>query len=283
MPLLIHSPRASTIRRCSFAALMAASVGSTTLAGNPYASNVAFYDGGTGPVGSYTNPNSAVGSPERFTGEGIFPQVVSMFNPAWGDDEMVGITGTGSLVLQFDTPITNNPTNPFGADLIIFGNGGWIDQAWPNGVIDSFGGTFGLDQMRVSVSQNGVDFVPLGDFWEGMFPAQGYQDVDHYSGIPGSLPADFTKPVDPALTEADFGGLTFAQALALYNGSGGGTPIDIAASGFASVNYVKVELTPGGINDGRLEIDGMSVVPEPGTLAGLSAIAVLALRRRSRE
>ncbi|HLP76647.1 MAG TPA: hypothetical protein VK327_06960, partial [Candidatus Paceibacterota bacterium] len=56
---------------------------------------------------------------------------------------------------------------------------------------------------------------------------------------------DFTKPVNPAMEgviEAAIGnGLTAADAIDLYAGSGGGTGIDLQASGFAWIQYVRFE------------------------------------------
>ena len=39
-----------------------------------------------------------------------------------------GIGTGGSLTLQFNTPIQNNPNNPFGLDFIIFGHAGFIED-----------------------------------------------------------------------------------------------------------------------------------------------------------
>ena len=72
-------------------------------------------------------------SPERFTGEGVFPQVVSVFNGPWGTDEIVSIGAGGQLVLKFNTPVTDDPNNSYGIDLLVFGNAIFIDENWPNG------------------------------------------------------------------------------------------------------------------------------------------------------
>ncbi len=59
---------------------------------------------------------------------------------------------------------------------------------------------------------------------------------------------DFTKPVNPALgtllNSGDTVSLSAADAIDLYDGSGGGTGFDLAESGFASIQYVKVEGLP---------------------------------------
>ena len=58
---------------------------------DPYADEWIAYDPGENAAKGYTNPDVVRGSPERFTGEGIFPGVVSAFNPAFGTDEILSI------------------------------------------------------------------------------------------------------------------------------------------------------------------------------------------------
>lgn len=249
-------------------------------AADPWADRVDSYDPGQGAAPGFTDPTVSLGSPERFTGEGVFPSAVTMFSPAFGTDEIVQIARGGSLVVEFDEPIVNDPAHPFGVDLIVFGNGGFIDEQFPNGQITGSAAMFGLDPMRVSVSTDGVLFTLVGDYTEGLFPAQGYRDVSPFSELPGADPTDFTFPIDPSLTQASFAGLSYAQALALYGPSGGGTPIDIAGSGLGSVRFVKIESLDLGQADVSVEIDGFATVPEPGApLALLVASAILARRR----
>ncbi len=54
------------------------------------------------------------------------------------------------------------------------------------------------------------------------------------------MPSDFTRPVDPTLTTADFTGLDNAAIVTLYEGSGGGAGIDIGSVGLAAVSYVRI-------------------------------------------
>ena len=53
----------------------------------------------------------------------------------------------------------------------------------------------------------------------------------------GSVPSDFTKPVDPSF---DVAGLNTAGVVAGYDGSGGGAGIDLASVGLSEISYVKV-------------------------------------------
>lgn len=249
---------------------------------DPWADRVVSFDGGSNPIAAYANPNATLGPPERFTGEGVFDSAVTMFNPAFGPDELFSIGDGGHLVVEFDEPVTNGASHLFGVDLIVFTNSFFVDMDYPNGQIGDPALTFAQDALRLSVSENGVDFVLLGEFGQEQFPTQGYLDVPALAFVPGDSPTDFTRPVNPALSLSDFAGLSYAEALALYDGSGGGLPIDIGPSGLSSVRYVRVEAGPDAASGATVEIDGFAAVPEPGSLALLSAAVLLsgAVRRK---
>jgi len=95
-----------------------AATSSLALAG-PFASSLISYDAGSNAVFGYTNALTALGSAERFTGEGIFPSGVTPFNPAFGTNEIVSIGSGGHLTLGFDTAITNDASHAFGIDFIV--------------------------------------------------------------------------------------------------------------------------------------------------------------------
>jgi hypothetical protein len=248
---------------------------------SPWAAAVVSYDPGATAAPGYTDPSVALGPPERFTGEGVFPAAVTMFNPPWGSDEIVSIGEGGHLLVWFDPPIIDDPANPYGIDLIVFGNTGFIDFDFPNGQQGSPPVLFGLGSALVEVSSDGVDFFAVGDLGDGMFPTQGYLDVGPFDTSPGLVPSNFRKPLNPALTFTDFSGLTYAESLALYDGAGGGKPIDIAVSGLSSIAYVRISV----LDDGnaqtshRVHIDALANVPEP-TTAFLLAAALATLHRR---
>lgn len=259
-------------------------------AASPFATRVVSYDAGSTPARTfagtpYDNPGAALGSPERFTGEGSFPGVVSLFNPAFGLDEVVSVGEGGHLTLAFDTPITNNASNPFGVDLILFGNASFIDVEFPAGRIGPTAGMFGLDSALLELSADGVTFVPWGDFTEGLFPTLGYLDSGPFDNTPGRVLSDFLRPVDPALTRQSFAGLTNAQAIELYAGSGGGTPIDIARTGLSLARFIRISIADDNNPATSLnaEIDAAAVVPGPATASLLALFAPLACARRRRR
>jgi len=246
------------------------------MASDPWADHVVSYTAGTGVDPGYTNPASALGMPTRFTGIGSFPGAVTPFNPAFLGSELVSIGPGGSLVVRFDEPALNNPANPFGIDLLIFGNAGYADVAYPAGVA---GPMFGAGGGVVELSSDGFNWVTApGAIADGRFPTLGYSDLtDPYSLAAGAVPSDFTRPVDPAFSPA---GLNFSQIVAGYAGSGGGTGIDIAAAGLASVSYVRISNPV--FSQANVDVDALAaVVPGPAGWVVLMVGAAGWRRRRA--
>lgn len=252
-------------------------VASGAFAQDPWADHVISYDPGTGAEPGYTDPLVALGEPERYTGEGIYPGAVTPFNPPWLPEEVVSVGDGGHLTVAFDEPITNDPRHLYGVDFIIFGNGLFLDADFPNGQV---GGVLEEGPFAVSVSQDGTNFILLpGTHYDAMFPALGYLDLTGpYDTEPGSVPSDFTRPIDPSLTIDDFLGLRFDEVVALYDGSGGGIPFDIGSTGLNEASYVRIDVLPGATSP---EFDALAAVPEPPAAATIGALALAcALWRR---
>lgn len=264
------------LRPFRFAPLLAFAAPATALA-DDFASQLISYNAGTNPAAGYTNPSAALGEPTRFTGVGIFPGAVTPFNPPWMTSEIVSLGASGSIVLRFDQPITNDAAHPYGLDLLIFGNAGYIDLNYPQG--QTSGALFGAGHGRVEVSADGEDWrlLPAAEA-DAAFPTLGYADLaDPYATTPGSVLSDFTHPVNPAFNPA---GLSYAQLLAGYAGSGGGTGIDIAASGLTAISFIRI--TNPSPTD-TVEIDALSrVAPIPAPSIALVLVPALAAPRRRR-
>jgi hypothetical protein len=220
---------------------------------DPFAAEVVEYWPGADVPAGFDDPASALGEPSRSTGEGtMFPGVVTPFNPPYLADEVVTIGVGGSLTLRLGTPAIDAATNPFGVDLIVFTNAGYIDQRYPMGLV---GGMF-AEGGTIELSEDGVRFFTVpGATAEGRFPTLGYLDLDGpYTQMQGAVESDFRRPVDPGLLAP---GLSFFGLVDAYDGSGGGVGVDIASVGLAEVRYVRFT------NDGSLgspDIDGVSVV-----------------------
>jgi hypothetical protein len=223
-------------------------------------------------------PAAALGSPERLTGEGSFPGVVSPFNPPFLSSEIVSVGEGGHLTLRLSHYAIPQAAGP---EIGVFENVGLIDTSFPNGVAGSPAATFGIDSAVVDVSADGTSWVSLGNIAFDV-PANGYNDVtDPFASTAGSAPSDFQKPFTGELDS--FSGLRYFDAanpdmLELLAGSGGGTWLDISATGLRHVGFIRFSVADDLNATSRLnfELDavsishaamGAAVVPEPSMAA----------------
>lgn len=205
---------------------------------SPFATEVISYNAGVGAVAGFTTPMVALGQPERFTGEGLFPACVTPFAPSYRPNEIVSLGVGGMLILAFDHPVLDDPRNPHGIDLLVFGNSFFTELKPGAGV----GGALASEGGRISISADGVAWTVVRNVVaDGMFPTMGYIDSGPYSSVAGSVTTDFLRPVNPTLTMNDLSGLDYESLVTLYEGSGGGAGVDIGAHGLTIVRYVRIE------------------------------------------
>lgn len=246
----------------------------------PFASSVVDYVAGSNVPAGYDDPTASLGAPARSTGDGPYDGDVTPFNAPYLPDQVVAIGAGGSLIVGFDQLVTDDPSNPFGIDLLIYGNA-FLGIDFETGIAD--GVIFG-EPARVSVSQDGLTWVDAdGIFADALFPTLAYQDPTGPFSSGGTIPTSFTRPVDPSLGSADFVGLDIAQIAALYDGGAGGVGLDLADLGLEWIAYVRVWQPE---TDGyAAEIDGFAIVPEPGalTLLGVALLALTCSRARTRS
>ena len=276
--MLVH------VRACAAVAVLCGGVASVdAIASTPWAVGVESFASGVGAAPGFDDPNTALGAAERFTGELLgFDSVVSPFSPAFGTDELYSIGEGGHLTLRLGEAAVERPGHAFGVDLILFGNGGLIDAGFGGGTPGTVGGSFSVNDVEFEVSQDGMNFVSLGTVREGATPAMGYLDGGRFDTTPGSLLSDQRKAVDPSLTAADFDGLDLAGVRLLYNGSAGGTGIDISGSGLSEVWYVRISVPDDldAMTSLKSEIDAVLVVPGVGPAGVLALGSAGVLRRR---
>ena len=261
-----------------------------------YAAQVLSYSQGATPVPGFTNPSAAIGSPERFSGEGsMFPSVVSPFSPPFLTSEVVSVGEGGHLTLRLSHYALPQASEP---EIGIFTTVGLIDVEYPHGDAGSDAITFvRIDRALVEVSEFGIDWTSLGvvDF---DVPMNGYIDLtDPFAGAPGSVPSDFRQPFVGSLDSFD--GLKYFDAgggpdmLDLLAGSGGGKWIDISASGLAKIGFLRFSVADD-LNTGiglNLDLDAVSIshaalgdvtVPEPAAMVLVGIVLAGLARRRQR-
>jgi hypothetical protein len=222
---------------------------------DPFADEVISYEQGVGGAPMYNTPASSLGEPARVSGACFSANdIVTAFSPPYCPNEIVSIGAGGHLTVRFDTPVTDDPNNLYGIDLLIFGNAFFIDGDWPNGVIAGLFSEGG----EIAVSADGTTWFDITEIDAGIWPTVAYNDAPAYTSIPGKFPSNFTRPVDPALTLDDMIGLDNQAMLELYRGSGGGAGIDLAWVGVPALSYVRVSLPSGA--RGSPKIDGFADV-----------------------
>ncbi|HTO70354.1 MAG TPA: hypothetical protein VMR31_10875 [Myxococcota bacterium] len=242
-----------------------------------FATQVISYVPGTNAQVGYDDPSTSLGAPSRVTGTGPFDGDVTPFNAPYQPTDVVSIGAGGELTVKFDHPITDDPHHSYGIDLLVFGNA-FLGLDFDTGIAD---GTLFDEPGHIAVSQDGVTWVNVPNvFADSLFPTLGFQNTPGPFASGGTIPTDFTKPVNPALTAASFAGKDIAGVSALYAGSGGGAGIDLSVLGLPWIEYVRV-FQPAG-DAFSTEVDAFAAVPEPGmpTLLGVAGLALVGRRSR---
>ncbi len=224
------------------------------------AASILHYEPGTGyavEFGSgigYTNTAALLGFPATHTVEIEYGSEITPFAPPYEKEQLLSLGTNGTVTVKLDSPIFNDPANPFGLDFSIFGNTGFLitNGNYSGGGITGgfiFGGNSGTT--RVSVSADGTTFYPLDP---NLAPTAD-------APLPSDAAGDPLQPVNPTLDGADFAGLGLPDIRRLYGGSGGGTGFDLAwardAQGqpvaLSRAEYVRIDVLTG-----KSEIDAIT-------------------------
>lgn len=282
----------------SILALGFSTIASFAFAFNPYATTLVGCSSDLTGSSLYNDPCAVLGKPStsfKNTWGDTSIHRVKLVEPAFNvgpnGEKLITTINTGQWIeVEFDHQVMDDPLNPYGIDFLVFGNSffagnsGSVTESTNMNTYNIGGGVF-AENMKISVSQDGNNWYTYdsGPYGDSMYPTNAYL-WDSVNACWTNTEADFTKPVDPSLTNTDFAG-TAAHAVELYNGSAGGTGFDLAESGYHWIQFIKVEGVSG-FSGG--EIDGFSdvaaSVPEPGCLvsvfSGLIGMGGLVLRRR---
>ena len=167
--------------------------------------------------------------------------------PYWtapdGANVLAEINKGGQATVKLGRKIYDDPNNPYGVDLIVFGNSffGGSGLAGDGSDLDSLllgSGIFGHPTM-VSVSQDGTNWYAFTNT-STLFPDNAYRwDEINHSWT--DEPLNPTRPINPAIYGMDFGGQPAANLSAEFNGSAGGSGYDLKESGFPWIQFVRIE------------------------------------------
>lgn len=208
-------------------------------------------------AGIYDDPSTALGRPSIDTLYWGVPRPVLPVFAAWGTDQVATIGTGGCLALKFNHKVADDKNNPYGYDLIIFGNQmqGIIGDDWTYG--DPCEAIFDSEQVKselgkVCVSQDGNDWYCFenGPYADSFAPTLGrvYDTAnpnDSYEGWENLWWGEVTNPtlpLDPNLEPSDFAGNTVAYVCQAYGESAGGTAFDL--QWLAPENYNALEVDP---------------------------------------
>ena len=201
----------------------------------PWATDVVTFVPGTNSEvyegSEWVSAQTVLGEPSRRTTYGW--DDVTMFQPPWVTNQIISVGAEGALVVAFDHAISNDMHNPYGVDLLVFGNALFLK-------INDRAGSILSEPGHISVSQDGTNWFEAGDaVADALFPTLGYTDSAEpiNTVIPGTIPTSFVKPVDPSTVCT---GKTFDELKEAYDGSGGGAGVDIGLLGLDWIRYVKV-------------------------------------------
>ncbi|HEY7119298.1 MAG TPA: hypothetical protein VH475_22095 [Tepidisphaeraceae bacterium] len=242
-----------------------------------FADQVVSYDPGANrfQFNLYTNPGAALGAPQTSTG-GAF--VVTPFNNPFSRNDVVSVGLGGQITLRlarFAHPISGAP------EIGVFTFQQFLQST--TGGTDT-GPTLFYPSMRakIDVSQDGGAWVALHDGNVTSFdiPANAYRDPAATLLSDYGLP--FTGGLDALRNRA-----SFADTLWAYQGSAGGTWIDISDTGLPEVAFVRFSVPPTDAFSFQLESVSVSTAaagaptPEPGC-TGLILFAWICPRRPRR-
>lgn len=226
----------------------------------------------------FNDPNTALGRPTVDTTgdngiDGVPAAIAVPVNPVYPpfrSYELVSIGSGGSLTLKFSHPVADDINNPYGIDFIVFTNfqkviGG--SRSWDNSDPAQFivtGPGVIAEGGLVSVSHDGVHWYTYedGPDAESFAPTLGrVYDPDNPDTSIGlwnewwGEPTDPTLPLDPAITVSDMVNQSVAEIAMMYGDSAGGNGYDLAESGLAWIQYVRIEA-----NGGNPDIDAVADV-----------------------
>jgi hypothetical protein len=204
---------------------------------------------------NYNDPAAMLGEPTLkfldYYGTDTLDRSKLIEPPYWtaadGSDVITIIDQGGEVTLKLGRKVYDDPNNPYGIDLIIYGNsflsftggaGGFSSDTTDFDAAKLGTGINGHDTV-VSVSQDGTNWFTYPVIAD-IFPFDSYRwDEPNHAWQDEVL--NFNKPLNPSSTRTSLSGLTIASALDQFVGAAGGSGYDLKASGFPWIQYVRLQ------------------------------------------
>lgn len=156
---------------------------------------------------------------------------------------ITAISSGGQITVDMGRKIYDDPNNPHGVDLIVFGDSyfvgaGDVDDSTDLDSYDLSGGIC-AHPTTVSVSQDGTNWYAYNTV-TAPFPQNAYRwDETNHSWTDEQL--NPTKPLNPSVYTMAFDNQPASIALRQFIGSAGGTGYDLKESGFPWIQYVQIQ------------------------------------------
>ena len=200
----------------------------------------------------YNDPIAVPGRPTlKFINSGTDAHRVKIveapFNTAPDGGKIITkINSGGQITVNMGRKIYDDPNNPYGIDLIIYGNSFFSAAGYSGSIGDgtdlnaaTLGGGFYGHATTVSVSQDGVNWFTFTNT-RSLFPDNAYRwDASNDSWTDEQM--NPTKPVNPFIYTNNFNGQTVAGGLNQFVGAAGGSGYDLKASGLPWIQYIRVQ------------------------------------------
>lgn len=202
----------------------------------------------------YNNPNAMLGRPtlmfvDIYDGGGTNRTSI-IDDPYWetpgGQDVITEISEGGEVTVAIGRKVYHDTNNPYGIDLIVYGNSffsasdvsGTVSDATDLDAAQLSSGIYG-HATTISVSPDGTNWYTFSNT-PALFPDNAYRwDYTNDSWTDEQLNAN--KPLNPAVYAMDFAGVTVAAGLEQFVGAAGGTGYSLANSGFPWIQYIRVQ------------------------------------------
>jgi len=213
------------------------------------------------PSSPYNNPAAVLNRPtlqfyDPFDGSAVTDRVSVIDDPfnvtPAGADVITEVKTGGQITVKLGRKIYHSPNNPYGIDLIVYGNSFFTGVSDTGGTISddtdlsmatlTSSGIFGHPAV-VSVSQDGTNWYTFPAV-STLFPDNAYRWDDTNSSWTEEE-MNPTKPINPLIYTNNFAGETVAGALDQFTGASGGTGFSLGATGLPWIQYVQIQPGPG--------------------------------------